>query len=152
LQEFKNAQNNLAINTANGTPNSFANKGFAGEVPLPIFEAAFGARGTCANCGALTAGQGFGNGTFITLLQQGQAGALANTLATSSTFVCRLFGSTFSPCAAKFGFNAPGVYPINFFLTNPFSAGNLLLTEDSGQTNYNGLQVNFRGRRGDFTY
>jgi hypothetical protein len=64
-----------------------------------------------------------------------------------------MFGSTFTPCANRFGFNAPGAYPINFFLTNPFSAGTLQLTEDSGQTNYNGLQVNFRGRRGNgFTY
>ncbi len=64
-----------------------------------------------------------------------------------------MFGNTFSPCANKFGFNAPGPYSINFFLTNPFSAGSLMLTEDSGATKYNGMQVNLRGRRGKgFTY
>jgi hypothetical protein len=151
LQEFQNAQNNLKINGSNGFPNTFQFKGLPGEVPLPIFDAAFGARGSCTGCGAILGN--YSNGGFITQLQQGQAGALANTLATNSAFMCRMFGSTFSPCANRFGFNAPGPYPINFFLTNPFSAGQLLLTEDSGQTNYNGLQVNFRGRRGNgFTY
>jgi hypothetical protein len=151
LQEFKNAQNNLAINTANGFSNTFANRGLPGEVPLPIFDAAFGARGTCTNCGPVLGN--YSNGTFINDLLQGQAGDLANRLAISSTFACRMFGSNFSPCANRFGFNAPGPLPINFFFTNPFSAGNLLLTEDSGATNYNGLQVNLRGRHGNgFTY
>jgi len=44
LQEFKNAQNNLAINAANGFPNNFQFKGLPGQVPLPIFDAAFWAR------------------------------------------------------------------------------------------------------------
>jgi hypothetical protein len=153
LQEFQNAQNNLKINAANGIPNNFQFKGFPGQVPLPIFDAAFGARGSCgANCNAIL-GNYTNINTFITPLLQGQAGAVANTLATDRNFVCRMFGSTFAPCFNKFGVNAPGPYPINFFLTNPFSAGPLLLTEDSGATNYNGLQVNLRGRRGkSFTY
>jgi hypothetical protein len=44
LQEFKNAQQNLAISQAAGVAN-FANRGLP-SVPLPIFEAAFGARGS----------------------------------------------------------------------------------------------------------
>jgi hypothetical protein len=58
LKEFQNAQNNLAI--ANGltlaqltalpaprlTVNSFANTGLPGQVPLPIFQQAFGANGS----------------------------------------------------------------------------------------------------------
>jgi hypothetical protein len=147
LKEFQNAQNNLNINNNNGFPNTFQFKGLPGQVPLPIFDAAFGARGTCgANCAAILGN--YTNGTFIGQLQQGQAGALANALATSSTFACRMFGSNLSPCLNKLGVNAPGPYPINFFLTNPFSAGSLLLTEDSGATNYNGMQVNLRGHRG----
>ena len=155
LKEFQNAQNNLTINAANGFPNTFQFKGLPGESALPIFDAAFSARGTCASCGAVLGN--YTNTTFITQLQQGQAGALANTLAINPTFVCRMFGNTFSPCANKFGFNASGPYPINFFLTNPFSlsgnSGSLLLTEDSGASNYNGLQINLRGRRGNgFNY
>src|SRR5205085_10039870 len=46
LKEFKNARSNLAINAANGydgttNPRSFANLGFAGDVALPLFGAAF---------------------------------------------------------------------------------------------------------------
>ena len=44
LREFQNAQNNLAINQAAGTT-SFANQGLPGQVPLPIFSAAFGCGG-----------------------------------------------------------------------------------------------------------
>ena len=73
LQEFKNAQRNLAINVANART-GFANNGLPGQVPLPIFEAAFGARGSQA---ALPAGSAFTNAAFITNLQQGTAGALA---------------------------------------------------------------------------
>jgi hypothetical protein len=67
LQEFKSAQSNLAINLANGR-SGFANNGLAGQVPLPIFEAAFGARGSQP---ALASGAGFTNAAFITNLQQG---------------------------------------------------------------------------------
>src|ERR1017187_557694 len=42
LTEFQNAQSNLAISQAAGKGNSFANQGLAGQVPLPIFAAAFG--------------------------------------------------------------------------------------------------------------
>ena len=52
--------------------------GLPGQVALPIFEAAFGPRGSQP---AVPAASGFTNGTFITQLQQGQAGRLANTLA-----------------------------------------------------------------------
>jgi hypothetical protein len=47
LQEFKNAQSNLAINTAAGST-GFANQGRPGQVALPIFDAAFGPRGALA--------------------------------------------------------------------------------------------------------
>jgi hypothetical protein len=95
LQEFKNAQKNLAINTANGRT-GFGNTGLPGQAPLPIFEAAFGARGSQA---ALPAASGFTNAGFITNLQQGAAGALANALSGSSQYLCRLIGSPFNPCA-----------------------------------------------------
>ena len=44
LNEFKLAQQNLAINVANGRT-GFANTGLPGQSALPIFETAFGARG-----------------------------------------------------------------------------------------------------------
>ncbi len=143
LQEFKNAQNNLAINAAGGV-NSFQNLGRAGQTALPIFDAAFGARGSL---GAIAAGSGYASNGFITNLQNGEAGALANTLATNQNYVCRMFGSSFSPCGrVQPTANAPGPYPINFFLLNPFVAGRFTYVDDTGWSNYNGLQVQFRQR------
>ncbi|HEY5883130.1 MAG TPA: TonB-dependent receptor, partial [Pyrinomonadaceae bacterium] len=61
LNEFRRAQSNLAINAANGQPNSFANLFPAlGTVPLPIFSAFFATGVSNAN--------GFGNSTFISHL------------------------------------------------------------------------------------
>jgi hypothetical protein len=152
LQEFKNAQNNLAIAngitvgqlpTARLTVNNFSNQGLPGQVNLPIFQAAFGAIGSTA---AVATGSGFGSTGFITNLQNGAAGSLANSLATSSTYMCHMFGTNFLPCASRLGYNAAGAYPINFFLLNPFSAGSLLYVDDKGWNDYNGLQVTLRKR------
>jgi hypothetical protein len=142
VQEFKNAQRNLAINQAAGV-SSFANRGLPGQVALPIFEAAFGARGTQP---ALAAGSAFTNGGFITSLQQGTAGTLAGNLASNSTYFCRMVGNTFSPCTSL-GFDAPGGYPINFFLSNPYAIGGALeLVDDQSYTKYHGLQLQLRRR------
>jgi hypothetical protein len=143
LEQFKNAQSNLAINQAAGV-NSFQNRGLAGQVATPIFDAAFGARGAL---GAIVAGSGYASTGFITNLQNGEAGALANTLATNQNYVCRMFGNSFSPCARVQPLaNAPGVYPINFFLLNPFVSGRMAYVDDTGWNSYNGLQVQFRQR------
>ncbi len=144
LQEFKNAQKNLDINTANGRT-GFANSGLPGQAALPIFETAFGARGSQA---ALPAASGFTNGTFITQLQQGQAGALANSLAGNSLYLCRMLGSAFGPCASL-NYDAPGPYPINVFQANPYAAGRgINLLTDDGHSKYNGLQLQYRQRYG----
>lgn len=143
LNEFKAAQQNLAINLAAGV-NSFQNTGRPGQVATPIFDAAFGARGGLA---AIAAGNGYQSAAFITNLQNGEAGALANTLATNQNYVCRMFGSSFSPCARVLPTaNAPGAYPINFFLLNPFVAGRMNFIDNGGWHNYNGLQVEFKQR------
>lgn len=145
LTEFKNAQKNLQLNQAAGVA-SFQNRNLPGQVALPIFDAAFGARGGLA---AIAAAQGYTSTGFITNLQNGEAGALANTLATNQNYVCRMFGSSFSPCARVLPTaNAPGAYPINFFLLNPFVAGRLPFIDNGGWHNYNGLQVQFRQRLG----
>lgn len=73
LQEFRNAQINLAAN--GGT--SFA----PGPMPLPIFTAAFA---------GLSAGSGFSNSTFITQLNNNVPGAMANSMANSSVYLPRI--------------------------------------------------------------
>ncbi|HLK64661.1 MAG TPA: carboxypeptidase-like regulatory domain-containing protein [Bryobacteraceae bacterium] len=141
LPQFNQAYKNLTINQANGKGNTFVNNGLAGQGAIPIFETAFGANGSQA---ALSASQGFGNSTFITDLNQGLAGTLANSLAStaSSTYYCRLVGANFAPCGAL-GFTAATPYPINFFSPNPF-ATTLRYQDDNGNNSYNGLQLDVR--------
>lgn len=135
LQEFKNAQSNLAINQANGRGNSFANNGLAGQAPLPIFAAAFGT----------TTGSRYNQ--FLTQMNTGAAGSVANTLASTQSYMCNMFGKNFSPCAAL-GLGGAGTsYPINFFEVNPFTSGaNLWYMDAVGRSNYHSLQAEFRQR------
>jgi len=110
---------------------------------MPIFDTAFGANGSFA---ALAASSGYTNSTFITDLQQGLAGTLAGSLAsttsTSPGYYCRLVGANFAPCAAA-GFTTRTAYPLNFWTPNPF-ASRLEYQDDNGNNNYNGLQVDAR--------
>jgi hypothetical protein len=135
LNQFNQAKRNLDANVANGRGQTFANNNLSGQAAIPIFESAFA---------GLAAAQGFGNATFISQLQTGQAGALANTFATTSTYFCRLVGNGFGPCAGL-GFNTPGQYPINLFRLNPF-IGNANVLSDNSFSNYNALQIEFRQR------
>lgn len=146
VDEFRNAQRNLEINQAAGV-NSFQNRGLPGQVALPIFETAFGPRGSQP---ALGSGASFTSATFREQLEQGEAGALADTLAGAGgqnfQYTCRLFGSNLPACAAR-GYNAPGPYPINFFQANPFAAGDFVrLLTDEASTEYDALQLQFRQR------
>jgi Carboxypeptidase regulatory-like domain len=137
LQQFKNAQANLAINATHGLA-SFADNGFTGQQPTPIFDAAFA--GDVANQ--------YGNSQFITMLNQGAAGALAYQLTTigGPNYFCNLVGSSFTPCANNAGYTGAGAgYPINFFQANPYQSGSQISYLDSGgYSNYNALQIDFR--------
>jgi hypothetical protein len=135
LSEFKNAQNNLAINQANGKGTSFANNGLPGQSALPIFAAAFG----------ITTGSLYNQ--FTTQLQTGAAGSVARSLAGTQSYICNMFGAKLSPCASR-GLGGAGTsYPINFFEVNPFTSGSSLNYLDSmGHSNYHGLQAEFRQR------
>ena len=142
VDEFKAAQSNLAINVANGRT-GFANQGLPGQVALPIFDAMFGARGGQA---ALPANQGYTNGNFVTDLQNGEAGRLAGRVAGNQTYLCRMVGNTFSPCASR-GFNDAGPYPMNFFVLNPYAVnGALNVVDDDGVSKYHALQLQLRRR------
>ena len=132
LDEFNAARANLSINQAAGV-NSFANRGLPGQVDLPIMTAT----GIASN-----------NSTAINQLQNGQAGSLANTLATNRDFFCRMVGTGFEPCGTSYGAGAG--YPINFWMANPFAIGSWTgasYMSDAGYSNYHGLQVEFRQRQ-----
>ena len=128
LDEFKNAQTNLAINRA-ANVTSFANRGLPGQVNLPIFAAT---------------GISFTDANAINNLTNGAAGTLANTLATNRDFACSMFGSAIPACGASAG---PGKgYPLNFWRANQFATGGATLMDDRGFSNYHGLQLEFRQR------
>lgn len=126
LKEFQGAQANLVA--SGGTT-------FQGANPTPIMAQAFKTSGLAAN---------YTDGNFINYVKQGQAGAFASALAGNPTYLCSLIGAKFGPCSAQ-GIPGSGTYPINFFQENPFAAGagNAEL-KNSGFSNYNALQVDFR--------
>lgn len=133
LKEFQNAQTDLGIN---GNSTFADNTGAPGIVPLPLFESAFNGNGVTTGSGDSA---GFANPFFISLLQQGQAGALAGQM-TSFSYFCNLVGANFSPCG-----NAGGTYPINLFQANPFATNTFLdLLSDPGSSTYNALQAQWR--------
>jgi hypothetical protein len=140
LNEFIQAQKNLAINQAAGV-NSFQNRNLPGQAPLPIMETMFGKNGTNA---ALSTGSTWTSSSFIQSLQQGNVGSLANTFAstTSTTYFCRLVGNKFPGCAER-GFTDATPYPINFFKANPYLT-NASIQDNNGNNNYNGLQIEVR--------
>jgi len=145
LDQFKAAQANLAINQANGIT-SFANNGFAGQQALPVFDAAFAGE---ASGGTGVPFEDYANSGFINNLQTGQAGALANTLASINgpvPYICNLVGPAFTPCVTNAGYTGTGAgYPINYFQANPFAQGiGLSQLVAKGYSNYNALQLDFR--------
>ena len=145
LTQFQAAQQNLKINQQHNI-NSFADNGYSGQTQTPIFNAAFAGEGSG---GAGVPLADYGNTNFINDLTTGQVGALANIMAGANynpQYFCNLVGSSFKPCATNAGFTGKGAgYPINFFQTNPYSAGQPVYYMDAiGYSNYNALQVEYR--------
>ncbi|MGC2636315.1 MAG: carboxypeptidase-like regulatory domain-containing protein, partial [Acidobacteriaceae bacterium] len=130
LTEFKAAQANLA---ANGGTSFADNTGAGGLTRTPTMDQAFRAGGSA-----------FTNPSYISLVQTGQAGALANAIATSSTYFCNLVGNgggAFTPCI-NYGYTSSTPYPINIFQANPYATGEpITILSDPGSESYNGLQA-----------
>ena len=127
LNEFKAAQNNLAIaRAANPASNNFNNAGLAGQVSLPIMVASFG---------SATSSQ-FSSATNANLVAQGQAGNLANILARSTTFQA-------NRVAAGLASNLFVVFPQAI---NGTSVNNTIAVANGGSSTYNGLQIEIRRR------
>jgi hypothetical protein len=127
LSEFQQAQQNLAaargcavtdpvcMAVNRGKSNNYF--GLTGQAALPMIVTAIG-----SNNDATTASQ----------IEQGQAGALANGIATNATRMARL--------------TAIGK-PANLFLVNPtLGSGSALLEVNGGNTNYNSLQAEVNRR------
>ncbi|HEV2224512.1 MAG TPA: carboxypeptidase-like regulatory domain-containing protein [Candidatus Acidoferrales bacterium] len=145
LTEFKNAAGNLAIcQSTSGCKTGFADAGLAGQVSLPILQAAF-----TGSQAVSTSSKFFTNGTFERDLGLGLAGSFANSLGKSPslTFICNMAGSQNFPSGECPG-TAPatGAYPVNFFMTNPDATGGSFVIYNGAQSTYNALQVVFRRR------
>jgi hypothetical protein len=127
LTEFNNAANNLNICSQNLTactgsakgPATFANMGLPGQVPLPILQTVFT---------GISAGSSFSNATFINNLQQGQVGAMFDTIRRNALY-----------------FNNRQKFPLNFFVPNPW-ANSATLVDNSSWSRYNGLELELRRR------
>lgn len=153
LNQFKQAQQNLALNSGLPSSNPYSgtfayNPAVAGEADTPVFDAAF-----AGESGSLQ-GQDWGYQPFITLLQQGQAGAFASTLTNpfggtgQANFFCNLVGQSFAGCQ-NYGYTGAGAgYPINYFQVNPFYSGSsTFFMQAGGYSTYNALQVDFRQKQ-----
>jgi len=125
--EVRVAQQNLAIARGCPTPDPVcmsANRsrsnqyaGLAGQAPLSMITTAL-----ASNTDATSASQ----------IENGQAGALANAIATNVTRMARLTGAGF---------------PVNLFQVNPtMSNGDATILTNGGDTNYHGLQTEVRRR------
>jgi hypothetical protein len=127
LQEFQQAQQNLAsargcspsdpvcMSVNRGRSSNYF--GLAGQAPLPMIVTALASNN---------------DSTSALQIEQGQAGALANAIATNATRMARLSGAG---------------YPVNLFQVNPTSvSGMALLETNGGNTNYHGLQLELRRR------
>ena len=110
---------------------SFANRGLPGQVDLPIFTAT---------------GIAFTNTNAINNLLNGAAGTLANTLATNRDFSCSMFGSAHPRRAAPAPARARVIPSTSGGRTNSPPAAATLM-DDTGFSNYHGLQVEFRQRK-----
>ncbi len=140
LSEFQGAQANLnSYVQANPGCQASGTCTFEGATgTLPAMEQAFG-----------VGGSPFSNPTLLGLVTSGQAGALANAIASNSTYFCNMVGNgggQFSPCAGS----SPTAYPINYFQANPYATGEpILLLSDPGSESYNGLQAQVKHPAGN---
>ncbi len=127
LNQFQAAQNNLAIangvtvaqlsslNTLKST--NFFNQGLAGQQNVPILSTALASSS---------------NSTLATLVAQGQAGSLGNSVAGNVTQMARL--------------TAAG-YAANLFQVNPATGGSAAnMVTNQGGSGYNSLQIELRRR------
>jgi hypothetical protein len=136
LNEFKQAQNNLAIFTAanpncgtKGFPDcNYGNSNLPGQQNIPIIRTAIGSNTDT---------------TTLTSLRRGEAARVAQSIAFNTGRMNNLISAGLVPFVTQ----ANGTKVSNYFVVNP-SVGNggAFLVTNGTSTNYNGLQVELRRR------
>ena len=125
LADFKNAQANLVASN---------NSTFKGPNPTPILDQAFKISGASA----------YKNTTFITDLQQGLAGSMANSLAGNDTYFCSLVGQFLPRAVLKASPEPVPIQSTSGRRIRIWQGGSILEMGNYGFSNYNALQVDFR--------
>ena len=135
LDTFKAAQNNLAIFRATnpncGLPGfpacNYGNSNLPGQVAVPLIQTALGSAT---------------DSTTITLLQQGQAGRLANNIAGNVGRMNNLINNNLVPFTTL----PDGRKVSNFFVVNPQTINGAFVMTNGTDTQFHALQIELRKR------
>jgi hypothetical protein len=129
LNEFRIAMENLRLaRLANAASNNFGlQASVAGTRDIPIIRTALGTTNDV---------------TFATQILRGQAGDLANGIATNVARMNNLINAGLVPFVTL----PNGVRVSNFFQANPLTTGGSFLVTNGGHSTYNALQVELRRR------
>ncbi|HEX7315288.1 MAG TPA: TonB-dependent receptor [Pyrinomonadaceae bacterium] len=139
LDQFKAAANNLAISRANNRGDNYGNQGLPGQVNVPLITTAIGSAT---------------DSTTITRLVQGQAGAVANSIAFTLSRMNNLINAGLVPfttlpssaCDPTLSAANQNCKISNFFVVNPQTTGGAFLMTEGTDTSFNALQIELRRR------
>lgn len=139
LTQFNAAANNLAISRAQGKGDNYGNQGLAGQVNVPLITTAIGSST---------------DSTTVTRLVQGQAGAVANSIAFTLTRMNNLINAGLIPfttlpsgaCDPTLSAANQNCKVSNFFILNPQTTGGAFLMTQGTDTSFNALQIELRKR------
>ena len=133
LDQFKAAQNNLNL-FVKANPGcvtagncNYGNSNLAGQVAVPLITTSIASSTDL---------------TTATLLQQGQAGGLANNIATNATRMGRLINANLVPFVTL----PDGSKVSNFFIVNPQTTGGAFVMTNGVDTQFHALQIELRRR------
>ncbi|MFL6208790.1 MAG: carboxypeptidase regulatory-like domain-containing protein [Pyrinomonadaceae bacterium] len=140
LDQFNAARNNLLLSRAAGRGDNYGvQTGIAGQVAVPLITTAVGSAT---------------DSTTVTRLLQGQAGAVANSIAFTLGRMNNLINAGLIPfttlpssaCDPTLSAANQNCKVSNFFITNPQTTGGAFLMTQGTDTSFNALQIELRRR------
>jgi hypothetical protein len=134
LDEFKIAMENLRLaRLANSNSNNFGNQNLPGQRPIPIIQTALATTNDI---------------TFATTISRGEAGRLANNIASNVARMNRLINAGLVPFVEVPDPADPSrtIKLSNFFVVNPTSPGNAFIMDNGAGSTYNALALELRRR------
>jgi hypothetical protein len=140
LDQFNAARNNLLLSRAAGRGDNYGvQTGIAGQVSVPLITTAIGSAT---------------DSTTVTRLLQGQAGAVANSIAFTLSRMNSLINAGLIPfttlpssaCNPLLTGATQNCKVSNFFLVNPQTTGGAFVMTQGTDTSFNALQIEMRRR------